>query len=98
MDAAIPPNEPARAVGPRVTLAELVEQLGPRTITAIGSMGGTAHVVGTELFEIADEVPDASGTLLLAPSTASLSTARLAAVASGAAERGAAGLAVKCSA
>lgn len=88
----------ARVPGPRVTLAELIEQLGPRTVTLIGSPGPHSAVTGTEFLDIADEVPDAPGTLLLAPSTASLSTARLAAVAAGAAEHGAAGLAVKCSA
>ncbi|MDR6905088.1 hypothetical protein J2X63_000774 [Agromyces sp. 3263] len=98
MDAVIPPTDGARLLGPRVTLAELVEQLGPRTITPVGSFRGAAHVIGTEFLDIADDVPDATGTLLLAPSTASLSTARLAAVAAGAADRGAAGLAVKCSA
>ena len=83
---------------PPVTVADLVDQLGPRTVTPIGSAGTHAAVTGTEFLDIADEVPDATGLLLLAPSTASLSTARLAAVAADAAEHGAAGLAVKCSA
>ncbi|GAA1815748.1 helix-turn-helix domain-containing protein [Agromyces neolithicus] len=81
-----------------MTLAELVEQLGPHTVTAIGLSDSSPAVTGTELLDIVDEVPDAPGTLLLAPSTASLSTARLAALAASASERGAAGLAVKGSA
>lgn len=86
-----------RVAGPPVTLAELLEQLGPRTATPIGP-ASPVPVTGTEFLDIAEDVPDAPGTLLLAPSTASLSTSRLAAVAAAAAERGAAGLAVKCSA
>lgn len=81
-----------------MTLAELVEQLGPRTVTSIGSLGTGAAVTGTEFVDIVDEMTDAPGTLLLAPSTASLSTARLSAIAAAAAEQGAAGLALKCSA
>ncbi|AWB94697.1 PucR family transcriptional regulator [Agromyces badenianii] len=97
MDEVISPTPPLRSAAPPVTLGELIEQLGPRTIASIGAPGTRVAVTGTEFLDIADEVPDAPGTLLLAPSTASLSTARLAAVAAGAAERGAAGLAVKCS-
>ncbi|MFF2274470.1 PucR family transcriptional regulator [Agromyces sp. NPDC058126] len=98
MDAGISPSGVLRGNGPRVTLAELVEQLGPRTATPIGAPGTGVMVSGTEFIDIVDELTDAPGTLLLAPSTASLSTARLAAIAAAAAEQGAAGLAVKCSA
>ncbi|BDZ54114.1 hypothetical protein DSM26151_05840 [Agromyces marinus] len=82
---------------PRVTVSELVDQLGAATMTALGPIPGHAAVTGTEFLDIADEVTDAAGTLLLAPSTASLSTARIAALASSAADRGAVGLVVKCS-
>ncbi|MGX5697500.1 PucR family transcriptional regulator [Agromyces soli] len=80
-----------------MTLADLVEQLGPRTVTAIGPAVPPAVVTGTEFVDIAEDLADASATLLLAPSTASLSTSRLAALAANAAEAGAAGLALKCS-
>lgn len=83
---------------PRVSLAELVDQLGPSTITVIGGVAASVAVTGTEFVDIADELPDAAGMLLLAPSTSSLSTARLAALAAAAVDHGAAGLAVKCSA
>jgi DNA-directed RNA polymerase specialized sigma24 family protein len=96
MDAAIPPNFTPSSV-PRVTLTELVDQLGPSTITVIGVPGASVPVTGTEFLDIADEIPDAAGTLLLAPSTSSLSTARLAAIAAGGVDAGAAGLALKCS-
>lgn len=82
---------------PLVTLAELVEQLGPRTVTAI-TTPSTRTVSGTEFVDIADDIADVTEMLLLAPSTTSLSSARLAALAAEAAEGGAAGLAVKCSA
>ncbi|WP_430645096.1 PucR family transcriptional regulator [Agromyces sp. GXS1127] len=95
MDAVISPSP---SVVPRVTVTELVDQLGPATMTALGPIPGHEAVTGTEFLDIADEVTDAAGTLLLAPSTASLSTARIAALASSAADRGAVGLAVKCSA
>ncbi|KZE94691.1 hypothetical protein AVP42_00618 [Agromyces sp. NDB4Y10] len=96
MNAALSPTEVPAAI-PRVTLAQLVDQLGPRTITAIGPADAAMAVTGTEFLDIADEIADAAGTLLLAPSTASLSTARLAAVAAAAADAGAAGLVLKCS-
>ena len=98
MDAAESPIHVARAPGTRVSLVELVEQLGPRTLTAIGPLSDRVAVTGTEFLDVADEVTDASGTLLLAPSTASLSTARIGALAATAAEHGAAGMALKCSA
>lgn len=98
MSARETPTGRGRAPGAKVTLGELVEQLGPRTLTAIGSLGDRVAVTGTEFLDVADEVTDVAGTLLLAPSTASLSTARLGALASAAAEHGAAGLALKCSA
>ncbi|MRX44775.1 PucR family transcriptional regulator [Agromyces sp. Q22] len=95
MDAVIPPSP---SIIPRVTVGELVDQLGPATLTSLGAIPGHEAVTGTEFLDIADEVTDAAGTLLLAPSTASLSTARMAALASSAADRGAVGLVVKCSA
>lgn len=64
----------------------------------MGPIGDRIAVTGTEFLDVADEPTDASGTLLLAPSTSSLSTARIGALAAAAADHGAAGLAVKCSA
>lgn len=81
-----------------MTLAELVEQLGPRTLTSLSTLDAAVAVIGTEFIDtIDDELADAPGTLLLAPSTASLSTGRIAAVVAAAAAQGAAGLALKCS-
>src|SRR5918993_558553 len=97
MDASKSPMQPPRPHGPRVGLVELVEQLGPRTLVSIGSLGDRVAVTGTEFLDVADEMTDASGMLLLAPSTASLSTARIGALAAAAADHGAAGLALKCS-
>ncbi|MGW9166967.1 PucR family transcriptional regulator [Agromyces sp. NPDC055658] len=96
MDAGISPIE--RPPHPQVTLAELVDQLGPRTVTPIGPPAPGIAVTGTEFVDTAEEFGEVSSTLLLAPSTASLSTSRIAALATGAAEHGAAGLALKCSA
>ncbi|HEY1104836.1 MAG TPA: PucR family transcriptional regulator, partial [Agromyces sp.] len=96
MDAVISPT--GVSPSPRVTLAELVDGLGPRTVTPIGPPLPSVAVTGTEFVDIAEELGDVASTLLLAPSTASLSTARLAALAGAAAEHGAAGLALKCSA
>ncbi|MET0910981.1 MAG: PucR family transcriptional regulator, partial [Ilumatobacteraceae bacterium] len=98
MDAAKSPVHAIRPPGTRVSLVELVEQLGPRTLTAIGPLSDRVAITGTEFLDVADELTDAAGTLLLAPSTASLSTARIGALAATAAEHGAAGMAVKCSA
>lgn len=82
---------------PVVTLAELVDQIGPSTLRPIGPTGQGVTVRGTEFVDIADEVTDAADVLLLAPSTSSLSNLRLAALATAAADAGAAGLALKCS-
>lgn len=95
MDAAISPTESAPR--PQVTLADLVDQLGPRTVTTIGPALPATPVTGTEFVDIAEDLVEVASTLLLAPSTASLSTSRIAALADTAAELGAAGLALKCS-
>lgn len=92
MSAAESPKVAARSL----RLGELVEHLGPRTITALGALDANATVLGTEFYDAMDELQDQAGVLLIVPSGASLDVTALAALAAEAAELRYAALALKC--
>ena len=92
MNAAIPPTSPERSL----RLGELVDHLGPRTVTALGTLNAAVPVLGTEFFDALDELPDQSGTLLIVPSGSSIEAAALSNLAAQAAELRYAALALKC--
>jgi hypothetical protein len=98
MNAGISPNNGGRTINQRTTVADLVEELGPRILTQVGPLGEGIEVAGTEFLDISDELPDAAGTLFLVPSTVSFTATRVEALAETAAAHGAAGLVVKCTA
>lgn len=92
MNAAVSPNQLSRSL----RLGELIEHLGPRTVTALGALDSNAPVLGTEFYDAMDELQDQAGVLLIVPSGASLDVAAVAALAAQAAELRYAALALKC--
>lgn len=92
MEPALSLSEPARSL----RLGELVDHLGPRTVTALGALNVNVPVLGTEFYDAMDELPDQAGVLLIVPSGSTIDVTELAALAAEAAELRHAALALKC--
>lgn len=92
MNAGLPTATLARSL----RLGELVDHLGPRTVTALGALNAGVPVLGTEFYDAMDDLSDEAGVLLIVPSGSTLDVAALAKLAAGAAELRYAALALKC--
>lgn len=89
-------GEPPTLLSRSLRLGELVDHLGPRTVTALGALNVNVPVLGTEFYDAMDELPDQSGVLLIVPSGSTLDVVALSALAAQAAELRYAALALKC--
>ena len=78
------------------TLGEVVDHLGPGSVTALGRLDRSTPLRGTEFYDAMDELQHDSGELLIVPSGSTLDASSLAALAALAADRGYAALALKC--
>ncbi|UOQ56721.1 helix-turn-helix domain-containing protein [Leucobacter allii] len=99
MNAAISTIPSRRAGGP--SLEALVAALGPAVVTPIAPLApllaaGAAAPARVELHDVRDPLPDLPGAILLVPSAGR--TAEIAALATAAGARGAAGIVLKCGA
>ncbi|MGO3147384.1 MAG: PucR family transcriptional regulator [Leucobacter sp.] len=92
MNAGESPNTESRSL----RIGELIEHLGPRTVSVLGTADVNAPVLGTEFYDSIDELPDQAGMLLIIPSGARLDSAELSALAAEAAELRYAALVLKC--
>ena len=77
-------------------LGELIEQLGPRTVTLLGPADPNRLVLGAEFHDPVDELTEQAGTLLIVSAGAHLHAAELQTLASRAADLGYAAICLKC--
>lgn len=77
-------------------LGELIDQLGPRTVTVLGPADLGRSVLGTEFYDAIDELPEQPGTLLIVASGAQMHASALSALAARAVELRYAAIALKC--
>lgn len=80
----------------RLSVEDVVYQLGPGNVTLLGVFGADREVACVEYWDLSDEIPMLQGALLLVPSFEAIEHDRLVALIKNAHELGIAGLGVKC--